>query len=86
MKISKTLMLATIFSFALATPWITAQPANAQNAPAKATTKKTYNSGQSTTGYTQANKPTPGWGGYSVTTSGAISQTTQNPGLKQSGK
>jgi len=61
MKTSKVLVLAAVFSFAVASAWITgAQPAGAQPTATtptpggKSTTKKTYNSGQSTTGYTHA--------------------------------
>jgi hypothetical protein len=95
MKTSKKFMLAAIFSFAVAGAWIagghsaaaqaggtkgttTAPPPPPGN---KATTTKTYNSGSSTTGYTHANPPTPGAGGYSIDTK----TWEQNPGLQQGG-
>jgi len=96
MKASKTFMLAAIFSFAVACAWIAGAQAGdnkgggstTTTAPPpppppgnKATTTKTYNSGQSTTGYTKANPPTPGGGGYSIDTK----TWEQNPGLQQGG-
>ncbi len=66
MKTSKTLRLAAVFCFALANMWIAVQPADAQSggsgSSGKATVKKTYNSGQSTTGYTKANPVSSGTG------------------------
>jgi len=73
MKTSKTLRFAAVFCFALANMWIAVQPADAQNggsgSSGKATVKKTYNSGQSTTGYTQVNPVAKG--GKPVTTGGS---------------
>jgi hypothetical protein len=67
---SKTFMLAVIFSFAVSGAWIGGAQAGdtkgTTTAPPppptgnKATTKKSYNSGASTTGYTTANPVTPG--------------------------
>jgi hypothetical protein len=56
MKTSKTIMLATLFSFALASPWVagTSLAGGKSSTPPPAQVKKTYNSGQSTTGYTAA--------------------------------
>jgi hypothetical protein len=48
MKTSKTFVLAALFSFAVASPWVAGT--SLAGGPA-ATVKKSYNSGQSTTGY-----------------------------------
>jgi len=58
MKTSKTFVLAALFSFAVASPWVAgtslAGGPKAGGTPPAATVKKSYNSGQSTTGYTAA--------------------------------
>jgi len=82
MKTSKTLMLAAVFSFAVASAWVAGVSlAGAQTTPPPAKVKKTYNSGQSTTGYTQANPVNsngfPAGGNWGNTKNGGV------PGLKQ---
>jgi hypothetical protein len=86
MKTSKVLVLAAVFSFAVASAWMTGAQAGDQKGtttappPAtttqgKQTTKKTYNSGQSTTGYTKAS-PCCDYGGTPL---------NWGPGLQQGG-
>jgi hypothetical protein len=57
MKTSKTIILAATFFLAVASPWVAGTSlagGKSTNTPPPAQVKKTYNSGQSTTGYTQA--------------------------------
>jgi hypothetical protein len=77
MKTSKTLMLATVFSFAVASTSL------AGDTPPPAQAKKTYNSGQSTTGYTKANPV--GSGGYANSGGGTSNKTWGPAGLQQGG-
>jgi len=77
MKTSKTIILATIFSFAVASPWLVGTSlagGKSTNTPPPAQAKKTYNSGQSTTGYTKANP---------VSASGAPNGPNDSSGLQQ---
>jgi hypothetical protein len=78
MKTSKTLMLATIFSFAVASTSL------AGDTPPPAPAKKTYNSGQSTTGYTQAN-PCCNSTGHPTSGGGSSNKTWGPAGLQQGG-